>query len=155
VRLEDLGNIAIAWTRRDVRLWQLAGLGFLVSLAIVGPTFWWEENWSGAPLIDRGGFLWIFPSAIMALGFFLGGAVAGCRCRTIKVAALQGFAASTATIGVIFAADLHRRHVHGKHLVALVAVYWVGALCVAGLVSGLGATFGRARAVEIRRRGGR
>jgi hypothetical protein len=135
VRLEDLGNIAIAWTRRDVRLWQLAGLGFLVSLAIVGPTFWWEENWSGAPLIDRGGFLWIFPSAIMA--------------------ALQGFAASTATIGVIFAADLHRRHVHGKHLVALVAVYWVGALCVAGLVSGLGATFGRARAVEIRRRGGR
>jgi hypothetical protein len=77
VRLKDLGTVAMGWTRRDAQLWQLTGLGILVSLAIVGPTFWWEESWSGAPLIDRGGFLWLFPSTIMALGFFLGGAVAG------------------------------------------------------------------------------
>ena len=75
--LEDIGGVVMGWARRQARFWQLTGLGILVSLAIVGPTFWWEETWHGAPLIDRGGFLWLFPSAVMALGFFLGGTAAG------------------------------------------------------------------------------
>jgi hypothetical protein len=148
MRTEDFGQSVASWARRR----RLTGLGFLVSLAIVGPTFWQEETWHGAPLIDRGGVLWLLPSFLMAFGFYLGGAIAGYRRRWAKVALSQGVAASTATIGVIFAADLYRRHSLGESLPALVGEYWIGALFVASLVSGLGAISGRASAVKWRHR---
>ena len=135
-----------------VKFWQLTGLGILVSLAIVGPTFWWEETWDGAPLIDRGGLLWLLPGVVMAFGFSLGGITAGYGRGTAKGAVLRGLAVSTATIGVILAGDLHRRHSFGENLPLLVGLYWIGALCAAGLVAGLGALFGRARAMKVRRR---
>jgi hypothetical protein len=87
----------------------------------------------------------------MALGFFLGGMVAGYPRRRVRKAVWQGVVASTATILVIFVADLYRRHLHGESLPVLVVVYWIGALCVAGGVSGLGAFYGRARAIALRR----
>jgi len=150
VRL-NFGDAAKGRTWRQFRSWQLTGLGILVSLAIVGPTFWWEETWHGAPLIDRSGLLWLLPGVVMGLGFFLGGTTAGYRRQRVKVALLQGLVASTATIGVIFAADLHRRHSLGEGLPTLVGVFWVAALCVAGLVSGLGAVVGRSWAVKFRK----
>jgi hypothetical protein len=143
-------GVATGWTRREVRFW-LTGLGALVSLAIVGPTFWWEETWHGAPLIDRGGLWWLLPSVVMASGFFLGGTLAGYPRRRVRKALWQGVVASTATIVVIFAADLYRRHSHGESLPVLVGVYWIAALGVAGGVSGLGALYGRARAIALRR----
>jgi hypothetical protein len=152
VGFEDFGDAAIGRPWRQIRFWQLTGLGILVSLAIVGPTFWWEETWHGSPLIDRGGLLWLWPSLVMGLGFFLGGTTAGFRRQRVKTALLQGLAASTATIAVIFVADLHRRHSFGETLTTLVGMYWLAALCVAALVSGLGAIFGRSCAVKFRKR---
>jgi hypothetical protein len=148
VRSEDFADRA--W--RQVRRRQLTGFGILVSMAIVGPTFWREETWHRVPLIDQGGFLWLIPSILMGIGFFLGGAIAGFRRRRAKDAFWQGLAASTATIGVIFAADLCRRHSAGESLPVLVVAYWIGALFAAGLVGGLGAVSGRASAVKWRRR---
>lgn len=72
---------APGWLRRWTQTLHRMGLGVLVSLAIVGPTFWLEETWHGAPLIDRGGLLWLFPGIVMAIGFFLGGAAAGVPSR--------------------------------------------------------------------------
>jgi hypothetical protein len=151
MRFDDFGDFATGRTGRYARFRQLTGLGTFVFLAIVGPTFWWEETWHGGLLIDRGGLLWLFPSVVMAVGFFLGGTIAGYRRRRARVALLQGLAASTATIGVFFA-DLHRRHTLGESLPVPVGGYWIGALCVAGLVSGLGALFGGARAMKSRKR---
>ena len=152
VRTEDLGEFVASWGRRQVQRRQLTGLGIVVCLAIVGPTFWVEETWHGAPLIDRGDLLWLIPSVVMAFGFFLGGVIAGSRRRRVKVALWQGLAVSTATIGLIFVADLYRRHSVGKSLPAIVGEYWIGALLAAGLVSALGAMSGRAWAVKWRYR---
>jgi hypothetical protein len=133
--------------------WWSFGLGLLVSLAVVGPTFLSEETWHGAPLIDRDGLLWIVPSAIMAIGLFTGGIIAGYRRQRLNVALLQGLLIGALTIGLAFAGDLARRHHLGQqHLQFAVVEYWIGAVAVGVLVAGLGAVTGRFGAHRFGRR---
>jgi hypothetical protein len=135
-----------------LRRWESVGLGVFVSLAIVGPTFLSEETWRGAPLIDRGGLLWLVPSFVMAIGFFLGGTIAGYRRQGLKLALLQGLLVAAVTIGLAFVGDLGRRYLLGEGLQLRVLEYWVAAVAVALLVGGLGAAAGRYRAIRAWKR---
>jgi hypothetical protein len=123
--------------------WPSFVLGLLVSLAIVGPTFLSEETWHGAPLIDRGGLLWIVPSVIMAIGLFIGGTIAGYRRQGLNVALLQGLLIGAVTIGLAFAGDMGRRHLLGQGLQFAVVEYWIGAVAAGVVVGGLGGVTGR------------
>lgn len=128
---------------------QSLTLGLFVSLAIVGPTFLSEETWHGAPLIDRGGVLWLIPSAVMAFGFFIGGTIAGYRRQGYQRALLQGLFVAGLTIVLAFIGDLGRRHLLGEGLQARVLEYWIAAMVVSLVVGGLGAVAGRNRAIKV------
>jgi threonine/homoserine efflux transporter RhtA len=136
----------------EFRHWQSLSDGFLLSLVIVGPTFLLEEMWGGKPLIDRGGVVWVAPAAVMALGFFIGGRIAGRHRRTAKGAFNQGVLVATLTIPLIFIADMVRRIVLHQNLPPEVLGFWVGALVCATLVGGLGGLSGRRRTVKAQKR---
>jgi hypothetical protein len=125
------------------RVWETSFLGLLVSLLIVGPTFLSEETWHGAPLIDRGGALWLVPAVIMAIGFFAGGMIAGYRRQRLAGALLMGVFVGALTIGLAFAGDLARRYMLGEGLQHRVLEYWVAAVVAAVVVAGLGGLSGR------------
>jgi hypothetical protein len=116
--------------------------GVLVSLVIVTPTFFTEEFWHGAPLIDRGGTSWLVPAAVMAVGFFLGGLIAGYRRPRLRQALAAGLVTGGITIVLIFAADLVRRAALGQDMLLRVMEYWVGAMGSSLLVGGLGGVSG-------------
>src|SRR5580658_2726539 len=86
------------------------GLALLVGFVITCPTFLLEEFWHGRPLIDQGGIWWVLPAIVMALGFFIGGAIVGRRCRRPASAYAQGALVAAVTVWLIFMADLIRRH---------------------------------------------
>jgi hypothetical protein len=130
---------------RQFKHWQSLSDGFLVCLVIVGPTSLFSELWRGKPVIDRGPSLWLFPAAVMALGFFIGGIIAGRHRRSPKGALTQGFLVAALVIALIFLADLIRRLVLGEGLGWGVFGYWVAALAAALLVAGLGGLVGRSR----------
>ena len=132
----------------QVGQWESLAFGLLVSLMIVGPTFLSEETWHGAPLIDRGGALWLVPAIVMALGFFAGGAIAGYHRTRVQSALLRGLLVGALTISLAFAGDLVRRHGLGEGLQHRVLEYWVGAIAAAPLVSALGGFSGRLLAVR-------
>lgn len=123
--------------------WESLIIGLFVSLVIVGPTFLSEETWHGAPLIDRGGALWVIPAAVMAVGFFVGGAIAGYHKARAQNALLGGLAVSFLTIVLAFLGDLVRRHALGEGLQRVVAEYWLGAVFAAVFVGSLGGLSGR------------
>jgi hypothetical protein len=116
--------------------------GLLVSLVIVGPTFFAEEFWHGAPLIDRGGASWVVPAAVMALGFSIGGVIAGYRQRRVSHALIAGLLVSGLTIAAVFGGDLIRRHALGQGMLFRVMEYWVGAVGSSLLVGGIGGVTG-------------
>jgi MFS family permease len=132
--------------------WESLAFGLFVSLVIVGPTFLSEETWHGAPLIDRGGVLWIVPAVVMALGFFAGGMIAGYRRQRLEGALLQGVLVGAMTIGLAFAGDLARRDMLHEGLQPRVLEYWVAAVVAALVVGGLGGVSGRYLAVRSWRR---
>ena len=123
--------------------WESFIIGLLVSLAIVGPTFLSEETWHGAPLIDRGGVLWIVPSVVMAFGFLVGGMIAGYRRPTAQGALVRGLVVAALTISLAFAGDMVRRLSLQEGLQLRVLEYWVGAVAASLLVGGLGGVCGR------------
>jgi hypothetical protein len=123
--------------------WESLIVGLLVSLAIVGPTFLAEETWHGAPLIDRGGVLWIVPAVVMAIGFLVGGMIAGYQRATAQGALIRGFLVAALTIFLAFAGDMARRLSLQEGLHLRVAEYWVGAVAASLLVGGLGGVCGR------------
>lgn len=134
------------------REWETALSGLLVSLLIVGPTFLSEETWHGAPLIDRGGALWLVPAVVMAIGFLAGGMIAGYHQRQIRGALLRGLLVGALTILLAFVGDLARRYLLHEGLQLRVLEYWVGAIVAAILVAGLGGISGRRLAISIRKR---
>jgi hypothetical protein len=121
------------------RTWMI---GPLVSLVIVGPTFFAEEFWHGAPLIDRGGANWLVPAVVMAFGFLVGGVIAGYRRPRVSLALIAGLLAAGLTIAVVFGGDLIRRHALGEDMQLRVMEYWVGAVGCSLLVGGLGGVSG-------------
>jgi hypothetical protein len=123
--------------------WQSLSLGLFVALAIVGPTFLVEQTWHGAPLIDRGGLLWLIPSFVMAIGFFVGGMIAGHRRKGLKGALVHGLLVAALTIALAFAGDLARRYALGEGLPVAVLEYWIAAVAVSLVVGGLGGVNGR------------
>jgi hypothetical protein len=139
-------------TRRSpasFRQWELVALGLLVSLIIVGPTFLSEETWHGGPLIDRGGVEWLVPAIVMAIGFFVGGAIAGYQRTRVQGALLRGLLVAGLTIALAFAGDMARRFALGEGVQVRVLEYWVGAVAAALLVGGLGAVNGHWLAVKV------
>ncbi|HEX3794005.1 MAG TPA: hypothetical protein VHV57_05865 [Acidimicrobiales bacterium] len=138
--------------KAEFRHWRSLSDGFLVSLIVVGPTFLVEEMWGGKPLIDRSGAVWVIPAAIMALGFFAGGRVAGRHRRNAKGAFNQGVLVAALTMPLIFIADLVRRAVLSQSITVEVLAIWVGALAAATLVGGLGGISGRRRVRLARKR---
>jgi hypothetical protein len=118
-------------------------LGFCVALVIVGPTFLVEQTWRGAPLIDRGGLLWLIPSFVMAIGFFFGGMIAGHRRSGLRGPLVHGLLVAALTIALAFAGDLVRRYVLGEGLPLAVLEYWIAAVAVSLVVGGLGGINGR------------
>jgi len=123
--------------------WQSLGLGLFVALVIVGPTFLVEQTWHGAPLIDRGGLLWLIPSFVMAIGFFVGGMIAGHRRKGLKGALAHGLLVAALTVALAFAGDLVRRDALGEGLPVIIFGYWMAAVAVALVVGGLGGVNGR------------
>jgi hypothetical protein len=123
--------------------WESSVIGLFVSLVIVGPTFLLEETWHGAPLIDRGGVLWVAPAVVMAFGFFVGGAIAGYQRARVQGALSSALLVSFLTIVLAFLGDLARRRALGEGLQHAVAEYWVGAVFAAVFVGALGGVGGR------------
>jgi hypothetical protein len=132
--------------------WESLAFGLFVSLVIVGPTFLSEETWHGAPLIDRGGALWLVPAVVMALGFFAGGAIAGYHRARVQGALVRGLLVGAITISLAFAGDLARRYALGEGLQHRVVEYWVGAIAAAILVGAFGGISGRRLSINIRTR---
>jgi hypothetical protein len=116
--------------------------GLTVSLVIVGPTFLFAELWRGTPIIDQAGQAWLIPAAIMAIGLFAGGLVAGRR-RLTERALKQGILVGTLTVALIFIVDMVRRLTQGQGIPLGVFGLWVAAAATAMVVSGLGGLLGR------------
>ena len=128
--------------------WQSLGLGLFVALAIVGPTFLVEQTWHGAPLIDRGGLLWLIPGLVMAIGFYVGGMIAGHRRNGLKGALVHGLLVAGLTIALAFVGDLARRYALGEGLPVRVLESWIAAVAASLLVGGLGGVNGRHRTLR-------
>lgn len=126
----------------QIREWGACIFGLLVSLVVVGPTFLSEETWHGAPLIDRGGALWVIPAVVMAIGFYAGGMIAGYSQTRIRGALLRALLVAALTISLAFAGDLARRFALGEGVQLRILEYWVGAVFAAVLVGGLGGVSG-------------
>jgi uncharacterized membrane protein YhaH (DUF805 family) len=128
------------WTARRF------GLGVLVGLLVACPTFVIEEAAFGKPLIDHHrSAWWLFPAAIMALGFLVGGMIGGGRSRRPESAFVVGGLVAAVTVGLIFIADLLRRHTVGKPLNFGVERLWVLAAIGAIVVGGIGGVVGHFR----------
>jgi hypothetical protein len=134
------------------RHWQSLGDGIVVSLVVVGPTFLVEELWRGRPLIDQGGLWWVIPAAIMAIGFFAGGTIAGRHRKSPKGAFRQGLLVASLTIVLVFIADMIRRLVLSEGMELTILGYWVAAAAAALLVGGLGGANGRRRTLRAKQR---
>ena len=149
---DAFANEPAAGSKPQYRHWRSLSDGFLVTLIIIGPTFLFEELWRGQPLIDRGGFLWVIPAAIMGIGFFLGGMISGRHRRMTIDAFKQGLLVAALALPLLFIADLIRRFILGKGLPLNVLGIWAAAVAVVLLVSGLGGINGRRRALLARKR---
>jgi hypothetical protein len=134
------------------RHWRSLSDGFLVSLVVVGPTFLVEELWRGKPLIDQGGIWWVIPGAIMAVGFFVGGVIAGRHRQHRKGAFNQGVLVAALTLSLLLVADVIRRLVLVNGLNLGVLKLWLASIAAALLVGGLGGLTGRRRTLMARKR---
>jgi hypothetical protein len=134
------------------RHWKTLGDGFMVSLVIVGPTFLFEELWRGRPMIDQGGAWWLVPALIMAIGFFVGGMVAGKNRRHRRGAITQGVATSGLTLLMIFIADVIRRGELNNPFSLGVLKLWFWCSLGALLVGALGGLYGRRANIKARHR---
>jgi hypothetical protein len=88
----------------------------------------------------------------MAIGFFVGGAIAGYQRARVQGALCRGLLVAGLTITLAFAGDMTRRFSLGEGVQLRVLEYWVGAVVAALLVGGLGAVNGRWLACKIRAR---
>jgi quinol-cytochrome oxidoreductase complex cytochrome b subunit len=119
------------------------GLGVLVGLVVACPTFVIEEAAFGKPLIDHyRSAWWVVPAAIMALGFLVGGMIGGSQSRRAENAFVAGGLVAAVTVGLIFIADLLRRHSVGKPLNVGVEKLWVLAAIGAIVAGGIGGVIG-------------
>jgi hypothetical protein len=114
------------------------GDGFLVTLIIVGPAFLFGELWHGKPIIDQSGYLWVLPASVMAVGFYIGGSIAGHHCQKVERAFLQGLVVALLTSALIFLVDMIRRLVQGQAITISVIGLWIAAAAIAILVAGIG-----------------
>ena len=134
--------------KTEFRHWQSLSDGFLVSLIITGPTFLFAELWRGKPMIDQGGFLWLVPGLILAIGFFVGSTIAGRHRQNPRGAFNQGLLVAALTFVLLFIADLVRRFVLGQGMELTVLGYWAAAAVATLLVGGLGGVYGRHRTIK-------
>jgi hypothetical protein len=132
------------------RHWRSLSDGLMVTLIVVGPSFLFEELWRGRPLIDQNGYLWLVPGAIMAIGFYIGGLIAGRHRRSASGAFNQGLLVSGLTLALIFLADMIRRVVLSQDLTIEIFGLWLAAAAGGLLVGGLGGLSGRRRRRQMR-----
>jgi hypothetical protein len=138
--------------KAQFRHWQSLSDGFLVSLVIVGPSFLFEELWRGKPMIDQGGFYWLIPGTIMALGFLVGGSIAGRHRQYAKGAFNQGLLVAGLTVVLIFIADALRRLVLSQAFTPDILGLWLALAAGALLVGGVGGAAGRRRTHRLNKR---
>jgi multisubunit Na+/H+ antiporter MnhB subunit len=103
----------------------------------------WEEIWRGRPMIDQQGDLWVVPTVIVIVTYFIGGSIAGRHRRKPRGAVVQGIALAVSTSLVLVIADIPRRLALGKGLPLNVIGLWLGAVAGTVVVATLGALFGR------------
>jgi hypothetical protein len=66
-----------------------------------------EEDWHGRPMIDQATRLWLVAAALVAVAFFVGGALAGYLCPSAAVKV--GAAVGTIATGTLVAGAVYRR----------------------------------------------
>ena len=79
----------------------------LLVLAISVPTMIIEEDWHGRPMIDQSTHLWVIAGCVVAVAFFIGGAIVAFR----RPAAPMRYAAATGVlaVAVLLIGGLYRR----------------------------------------------
>ena len=126
--------------------------GFLATVVVVVPASLFAELWRGKPIIDQGHLLWLIPASVMALGFLVGGAIAGRRRHNALAAFEEGLLAALMAVGLIFVLDMIRRLVYSNAVPLEILGLWAAAAAAALVVGGLGGVYGRLRGMA--RRGG-
>lgn len=119
------------------------GDAILFTLAVAVPTMTWAEAWRGRPMIDQKGDLWVIPTVIVIVAYFVGGAIAGRHRRRPSGAVAQGVALAVTTSVIMVVADLVRRVVVGKPQSAAVAGLWLVAIGGTVVIAATGAMAGR------------
>jgi hypothetical protein len=113
-----------------------------LTLVVAIPTMIWAEAWQGRPIIDQTGDLWVIPTVIVSVAYFVGGAIAGRHRRRPSGAVAQGVALAVTTSLIMVIADLVRRIMVGTHQSAAVADLWLLAIGGTVEIAAMGAIFG-------------
>jgi hypothetical protein len=129
--------------RRQTVHWRSLSDAILFTLIIAGPTMFWEEIWRGQPMIDQKGDLWVVPTVIVILTYFIGGSIAGRHRRKPRGAAVQGIVLAVSTSLVLIIADVPRRLALAKGLPLNVIGLWLEAAAGTVVIATLGGLFGR------------
>jgi hypothetical protein len=125
---------------------------FLFTLAISVPALLWAEMWRGQPMIDQPGHLWLAPTAITVLAFFIGGFIAGRHRRRRTGALAQGIALAVPVSLLLIIADIGRRLDLHRGFTLPVAGLWLYALVGTIVISSLGSLYGRRKYQKKRAR---
>jgi hypothetical protein len=118
--------------------WRSLSDGVLVSFLIAGTTLF-----AGFVLHDQHERVWVVMLPIAAVGFLLGGAIAGRHRRTSRGAVSQGVACGLLTTTVIVMADAIRRAVLGHPVSYRTPDLWLGIEVGSVIVAVVGALIGR------------
>jgi len=102
-----------------------------------------EESWHGHPMIDDPNYLWLIPALLVALAFWLGGALVGFR--SPRRGLLRAVVAACLALAALMLADLFRRCfvVHQGLPQPAVLRLWLLGVAAALTVSVIGWVFGR------------
>ena len=129
--------------KRTTIHWHSLGNGIAFTLLVAGPTMVSEELWRGRPMIDHQGAMWLVPTVIVMIMYFLGGATAGRRRRRPRGAVIQGVALAVSASSILVIVDIVRRVMLGNDQSIAVAELWLAALGGTIVSAVLGALFGR------------
>jgi hypothetical protein len=127
--------------------WRSLSDGLLVSLVICGPTLF-----ASLILRDQHEQRWALPLLVAAVGFLVGGAIAGRHRRLRRGSMAQGVALGLMIATAILLANLVRTLVLAKGVTFSTASLWVAVEFGSVLLASIGALIGRRRFWRSRKR---